>query len=259
MDGRQRSPSYPSTSLEEAIELIKQIYSVERTNAVDRAVVAKAMGYSGISGRSATVLSNLIQYGLLEKTGKNEVRVTRRAIDILYPDTPDTYVEALRAAAQEPELFQKIAERFTDGLPSPTALEAYLIRQGFTHTAIPSATKAFLQTFLFLENATGSESYSLMRVEPVESQQDQLVERSSAMPARLQSVEHVTIPSVSVRYAASSEGYEIRFSQKKIWIGGNVRDQAEADELIAAISALKAMLPVSLENLSTPAQGDLAN
>ena len=160
MEARQRSPSYPSTPLEEAIELVRKIHNVERTNSVDREVAVKAMGYSGISGRSATVLSNLIQFGLVEKTGKNEVRVTRRAIDIIYPDTEESKAEALRAAAREPELFQAITERFTDGLPSETALQAYLIRQGFTHAAVSPATRAYLETYLFLENAIGSEGYS---------------------------------------------------------------------------------------------------
>ena len=78
-----RSPSYPSTPLEEAIDLARKLHQVERKNPIDREVAAKALGYSGITGRSATILSNLIQYGLLEKTGKNEVRVADRAVEIM--------------------------------------------------------------------------------------------------------------------------------------------------------------------------------
>lgn len=248
MDARQRSPSYPSTPLSEAIDFTRKIHSLERTNPVDREVAVKAMGYSGISGRSSTVLSNLIQFGLVEKTGKNEVRVTRRAIEILYPDTDASKAEALRAAAREPELFRSISERFTDGLPSETALQSYLIRQGYTHAAVAPATRAFLETFLFLENTIGSGSY-LVGDEPViESQSNQLIEAnhfmtSPASPARRPE----SLPAPVGQSASSVEGYSLRIWQKKIWLAGTVRTQSEADELITAITALKAMLPAAAE------------
>jgi len=244
MEARQRSPSYPSTPLEEAIELVRKIHNVERTNSVDREVAVKAMGYSGISGRSATVLSNLIQFGLVEKTGKNEVRVTRRAIDIIYPDTEESKAEALRAAAREPELFQAITERFTDGLPSETALQAYLIRQGFTHAAVSPATRAYLETYLFLENAIGSEGYSVPREPVVESQSNQPIGRSSMMNAPMQTPQRIDNPAgLTSKAAQMAEGYDVRIWQKTIYLAGTVRTRVEADELVATINALKVMLP----------------
>lgn len=259
MDARQRSPSYPSTPLPEAIELARKIHGVERTNPVDREVAVKAMGYSGISGRSATVLSNLIQFGLVEKTGKNEVRVTRRAVDILYPDTEASKADALRAAALEPELFQAISERFTDGLPSETALQAYLIRQGFTHSALPPATRAFLETFLFLENTIGSESYSRPQETVIESQTNQRVERDQPMS----SVSQTPHPLGVLRGAPGKpllpiEGFDVRIWQKTIWLAGTVRNRSEADELIATINALKMMLPHAVPTASLPPSEDEA-
>lgn len=244
MDSRQRSPSYPSASLEQAIDMARELHLVERTNPVDREVAAKAMGYSGISGRSATVLSNLIQFGLLAKVGKNEVRLTTRAVEILYPDTQASRVLALREAAREPELFQRIMDRFTDGLPSQAALESFLIRQGFTHTAIPSATRAFLDTFLFLENAIGSESYSQAALAVVESQPNQQVERNLPMTIATQTARPVNNPALNTgTQVEASEGYDVRIHQKRIWLAGTIRDRAEAEELIATINALKPMLP----------------
>lgn len=244
MDARQRSPSYPSTPLSEAIELVRKFHNVERTNPVDRAVAVKAMGYSGISGRSATVLSNLIQFGLVEKTGKNEVRVTRRAIEILYPDTDESKSEALRAAAQEPELFKSISERFTDGLPSEAALQSYLIRQSFTHVAVGPATRAFLETFLFLENEIGSGSYSDRRDPVIEPQQNQLVERSIQMNAPMQTLPRSnSLSGGGEKKEPAVEGFDVRIWQKRIYLGGTVRTRSEAEELITTINALKTMLP----------------
>lgn len=258
MDTRQRSPSYPSTPLSEAIDLVRKIHSVERSHQIDRAVAVKAMGYSGISGRSSTVLSNLIQFGLVEKTGKNEVRVTRRAVDIIYPDTDGSRADALQAAAREPELFQAIAERFTDGLPSEAALESYLIRQGFTHTAIPAATRAYRETFLFLENAIGSGSYSEQREPVVESQPNQLVERSLPMNASMQSPRRVdSLPTQAGNAPQPTEGYDVRIWQKTIYLGGTVRTRNEADELIETINALKMVLPAAIPVSSlTPSEDE---
>ncbi len=171
MNTRMRSPTYPSTPLAEAIEIIRKLHQVERKNPIDREVAAKALGYSGISGRSATILSNLIQYGLLEKAGKNEVRVTDRAVEIIYPHSSQERAAALRGAAQEPELFQGIMKRFTDGIPSSNALEAFLIREGFTDAAIQPAIKAFRETFLFLEKETENGSYSQQEADVVEFSQ----------------------------------------------------------------------------------------
>lgn len=257
MDGRQRSPSYPSTSLQDAIDIARKLHLVERTNPVERGVAAKALGYSGISGRSATILSNLIQYGLLERAGKSEVRVTRRAVEILYPDTAASLAQALTDAAKEPELFQAIADRFTDGRPSENAIEAFLIRQGYTHTAVRPATRAFLETFLFLENTIGNEGHSQSAPETIEAQQDQQVERrpqgSSASQTFLRA--EVLPPSVG-KAADQSQGYDVRIHHKRLFLAGTVEHQAEADELIATILALKPMLRAPPTALPPPANKD---
>lgn len=241
MDSRQRSPSYPSSPLEQAIDMARELHLVERTNPVDREVAAKAMGYTGISGRSATVLSNLIQYGLLVKTGKNEVRLTPRAVEILYPDTQASRVSALRDAAREPELFQRIMDRFTDGLPSQAALESFLIRQGFTHTAIPAATRAFLDTFLFLENAIGSESYSQAVPMVIESQPNQQFERSPQMNVPQLSPPRTERP--QYQHEQGPKPFGVQIKQDMLWLEGVIRNRAEAERVIKAINGLKEMLP----------------
>jgi hypothetical protein len=243
MNTRMRSPTYPSTPLAEAIEIIRKLHQVERKNPIDREVAAKALGYSGISGRSATVLSNLIQYGLLEKAGKNEVRVTDRAVEIVYPHSDRERAMALRDAAQEPELFQSIMKRFTDGIPSNNALEAFLIREGFTDTAIQPAIKAFRETFLFLEKETESGSYSQPEADVVESQPDQTVERPQNMARPLQTSTPFSTPDRGQENrpmppVAHPEGATIHFHNKSIVLGGRVSTRAQAEELIATINAL---------------------
>lgn len=251
MESRQRSPSYPSTPLGEAVELVRKIHQMERTNIVERGVAAKAMGYSGVSGRSATILSNLSQYGLLEKAGKNEVRVSRRAVDILYPDSEDSKAAALHEAANEPDLFNAISLKFPDGRPSEAAIESFLIRQGYTHTAVRPATRAYLETFLFLENATGSESYSQSGGTVIESQTNQRVERGPQMIAASHSQSRPENPPFPALKLPVPFGVQIK--EDMIWLEGVIRNRAEAERVIKAINGLKEMLPETVSEAAPAA------
>lgn len=157
---RQRSPSYPALSLDEAIDSIAKLHKAVRTNVVPRETAAKDMGYSGLTGRSLTVLAALAQYGLVEKAGKGDIKVTRRAVEILHPVEPGHRVEAIKEAANAPTLFRDIRERFPDGIPSANALRSYLIQRDFQDAAIGSAISAFLETNAFVEKEAESERSS---------------------------------------------------------------------------------------------------
>jgi hypothetical protein len=246
MNTRQRSPSYPSTSLAESIDIVAKLHKAVRTNAVDREVAAKELGYSGISGRSATVLSNLIQYGLIEKAGKNEVRVSSRAVEILHPDSPTTKAAAIRDAAMEPELFQSVTERFTDGPPSTNALHSFFVKEGFTDTAIPSAIRAFQETYTFAQNAIESGSHVKLATGVSESKQDQSDTEAKSMMANTQTSGSTVNPG---RFAEErrqqlpkTEGPEYLIANNKIWLNGVVANQEQAQELLDFIKAVMPLL-----------------
>lgn len=261
MSGRIRSPKYPSTSLEHAIDLIRKIHREERTNTVDREVAAKALGYSGISGRSATILADLIQYGLLEKAGKNEVRVSKRAVEILHPDSAQTGADALLAAAQEPELFQRIMERFVDGSPSRNALESFLIKEGFSDTAVPSAIRAFQDTTLYVENTIESESHLQLRSGVEESEPNQEVERGSPMHAAQHTQKTPIEAGRSAGFRSTHGDVEKPIYQvfdNKIWLGGVVANQKEAKELVTFINAMMPLLRSS-DDTAVNSEADAAS
>ena len=103
-----RSPSYPSMSLADAVDAVKKIEHNYRTSRVDRVAAAKLMGYSSLSGPANKALAALAQYGLVERAGKGEMRVSSRATAILHPDNPSERMENLRLAAFEPSLFRDL-------------------------------------------------------------------------------------------------------------------------------------------------------
>jgi hypothetical protein len=152
-----RSPKYPNFSLRTAVKQAEKIFQADRRNVLDRFVAVKHMGYSGLSGPADKSIATLVQYGLLERVGKGEVRVSQTAVDILHPDTPRQKAEALKKAAYSPPIFKAVKERFPDGVSSD-ALASYLVRENFLDRAISPITRAYSDTLSFLEQSGASDS-----------------------------------------------------------------------------------------------------
>ena len=155
-----RSPSYPSLALRDAVDAVGKIEGRYRSAAVDRAVAARLIGFSSLSGPANKALAALAAYGLLERAGKGEARVTERTRAILHANSEQERRGNLRAAALEPSLFRELRERF-DGIavPPEEGVVTFLHRQGFNPTAIRPAAKAFLQTMSYLEELRAIESH----------------------------------------------------------------------------------------------------
>lgn len=155
-----RSPSYPVMPLRDAIAAVGKIEAQYRSAPVDRVAAAKLIGFKSLSGPANQALAALASYGLVERAGKGEMRVTLRAKAILHPNSIEEKASNLRAAALGPKLYQELRERFA-GVPVPPegGVISYLHRQGFNQSAIRPAVKAFLSTITFLEDAGVSESH----------------------------------------------------------------------------------------------------
>lgn len=157
--GRQRSPSYPAVSITQAVDFASKIHKACRANVIDRETAAREMGYSGLTGRSMKVIADLIQFQLLEKEGKGNVKVTPLAVDILHGIDPKDREQALLEAALAPQLFKDIHDRFPDGIPSENAIRSYLIQQDFQDAAITPAITAFMESYRAVEDIRESESH----------------------------------------------------------------------------------------------------
>src|SRR5690242_15075647 len=90
---RSRSPSYPAISLPDAVQRLRALYDNIHTHSAPRDVIARGMGYASLSGASASAISALVKYGLLDRSGE-ELRVSERGMAILHPHDP---VERARA------------------------------------------------------------------------------------------------------------------------------------------------------------------
>ena len=194
---RLRSPGYPNMDMPQAIVFIEQLYSENRTYPMDREVAAVTIGHSGLTGPAGKKLASLIQYGLLEKYAKNEVRVSSMGESILHPDDESERSECLAASAYKPLLFNELRERFPDGVPSEGNLRSYLLKKGFSDVAVPRVIKAYLGTCAFLEQNRAYKSYDMEHEEVQKSSVDQSVEGDWDMEGA--SVSRSSLPSARPR------------------------------------------------------------
>ncbi|MEO9492397.1 MAG: hypothetical protein ABJM26_10770 [Anderseniella sp.] len=155
---RAKSPKYPYYSLSKAIENARKVYDADRVAMLPREVIAKHLGYSGLSGASDTAIATLVQYNLLDRIGKGEMRVSQLAVDILAPENESQKQSAINRAALSPPLFSEIWNHFDGRVPSEEALKIYLLRREFHDRAIPPVMKAFAPTMAMLKQQNETES-----------------------------------------------------------------------------------------------------
>lgn len=157
---RAQSPGYPNMSLPKAISAVKKIFAADRRNPIAREVAVKHIGYAGPSGAADKALGSLAHYGLTEKTGKGEVRVSQLAVDIIHPEKPQDRAKAILRAAFNPQIFKELRQRFSDGQVSEEALKSYLIRENFLDRAVGAVAQSYFDTCRYLEQEGVSVSIS---------------------------------------------------------------------------------------------------
>ena len=150
MSKRPRSPNYPAISLPEALERLQKLWNSIQRHPAPRDLIATGLGYSGLHGASATAVSALRKYGLLERDG-GDLKISERGMMCLHPENPEERASAIRTAALAPELFATLTERFPDGKSNEELLRNYLLRNHFTPAASSTALLAYRETMELVE------------------------------------------------------------------------------------------------------------
>jgi hypothetical protein len=232
MDKRIRSPNYPALSLPDAIDKVTALYRAQHTHAAPREMVAKGMGYNSLNGASASAISALQKYGLLERNG-DELKVSERALRILHPHPPEERGAAIQEAASEPPLFAELNERFPGRMPSDDLLRNYLIRNGFAPSAVTGVITAYRETSEIAEREGHAH----------DSPREQTREHDE-MPSLQQHKQTVQPETHETTFtqASGSDPFRVSFTPSGIEVSGKLTSSERADELIAAIQALKLLL-----------------
>ena len=238
---RVRSPAYPSLSLTTAVEMIRKVHNVQQSTPEPRDVVMRHMGYSSENGRALKAISALIKYGFLIPHGDSGLRVSDRAIAILYPEKEEDRELALMDAAMEPALFKDIFERW-DKRPSEESLTAFLIRKGFNMNSVDKVARSFYETYDLVSGFGASYDSS-------DDERDELMERPSNNDDRDSVMDHKPQSAglSGVRPTPEPESFlnvtNPVFDFESVVIQTKIDNQQDLDELLDRLSKIRGMLP----------------
>ena len=137
-----RSPNCPQISFREAAEKGRKVYAKERQHPAAKEVVARDLGYSGLNGRSMSLLGALRQYGLLEGSG-SALRVSDDAVAYFVRDDGPEKDEALRRMLYKPALFAEMYNQFGNLLPSDGNLKHILVAKGFSEESADDVIRVY--------------------------------------------------------------------------------------------------------------------
>jgi hypothetical protein len=233
---RVRSPNYPAISLSAALDRVTALYRAHHKYAVSRELAAKAIGFGGLHGVSATAISALQKYGLVTKADDNEIKVSERALRILHPRSPEERAQAIKEAAYDPPLFAELRSQFDGTIPDEELLRNYLIHKGFAPAALASVITAYRETS---EMAEGEEQAHDLAG-------DQPDKEPAAMPPVIPTLDPANRVSVAQQAKAESEiperpigRYDFEDgSYVRIVAGGEI-DTEEALEMVETLIDLK--------------------
>jgi|GEM_PF-4410376 len=143
-----RGASYPVIDLEKSVSLARNMLDAVGKASASKLDVAKAVGYSGINGKSKRVIAALIQYGLI--TGRAaEHKLTDLALQILFPEDEKYKNQAIKQAALKPTLFNTLVSKY-EGDVMPTMLPNILVTShGINPSSADEAAIIFRSTLQY--------------------------------------------------------------------------------------------------------------
>lgn len=242
---KERSPSFPFIPLRKALDRAQVMASAHKKSPARASVVGETWGYSPSSSGLTQTIAALKAYGLLDDVGRGEerrVQLNDLAFRIMSDTRPGARESAIRDAALRPRLLAEYAEIWLPDRPSDAhCISELTLDRGFT----AEAARLFLRTFddnasfVGLTKSDKSEEFL-----PAPANDAPHVPVSARQPSEAGG--H-TLRDDSERRSRSITSadtpYRVTFTGSAIEIGAAVRSSAEADALVNAINALKALLP----------------
>jgi hypothetical protein len=169
------------------------------------------------------------------------MRVTNRALAILYSDDDGERISQLRGAAFEPTLFRELHDRWPNMVPPEEGVVMYLNRQGFNQNAVRPAARAYLDTLLFLQEQGATESHGRPSASDAESSASTPPKDEKAMPSTSSAPAFVRTPNAPQPAPASLNRIDMNIQGDKVHING-LLDYAGLVSLEKKIAALKILL-----------------
>ena len=240
---RMRSPNFPSLSLEEAVNFAKVIWDKNRKALIPREAAAKDLGYTGLTGRSMTVLGALNQYGLVEVTAKGQTRITQTAEDILIGFPEEVKRGAVSKAGRAPTLFREIYEKYDGDVPGENAIRSFLFQKGFTNDGVEKALKSFNATNRYVEIYGDTESYRQGDDAAPESAPETQPQERQPMPSTPQPQSRSPSQQPDNALFWSGGPLDFNLSSHGLAVVGKTNSAAELKAFIEKLKTLLVLLP----------------
>jgi hypothetical protein len=156
--------SCPLVSLKTAVNLAQRIYKIEKAHPATKLDIAKAMNYGNLNGTSYSRIADLIEYGLLESSDGDQLKLTAEALDIVLPTKgDDKRKKAVSKAAFTPPMFHNLHISFEDRLLDNADLARSLENMGLHPNKVSSAVNAYLGTIEFVSEETAGSNIEAIR------------------------------------------------------------------------------------------------
>lgn len=164
---RERSKAYPGCALEDCVRFVGMIKKALGRGTHDRESLAKAMGFSTVSGAVSPKIAALVHFGLMERTSSGyELSALSRSITD--PLDESERRKAIREAFALPTLYQEIIAKFEPDGKIPSQLATHLHRfHGITDAASTQAAEIFVSSGRYA--VALDEFNNITRSEPHES------------------------------------------------------------------------------------------
>lgn len=120
-----KSPSSPSRPLSDCFSVGMKLYEIFPNTSFDRTQIANVLGMSLKSSSFKGLLSDLKQYGLIEKTPDDEFAITKALKEYSIADESEKNAARFKFATQ-PELFTRIIDNQGNHLPDSSTLAGIL-------------------------------------------------------------------------------------------------------------------------------------
>jgi len=183
---RQRSPNFPYTNLDRAIELCRILYKSYRKTFIPIDTAIKTVELSPKSSKAKQIMAALSAFNLLETEGvgdNRKVKISDLGYSIIIDERPNSHErdKYLRDAALSPNIFRTIYEKFLHNMPSDEVLSHELkMRHNFNPDSVAVFIKVYKQTMDF---AKIYESGSSGGITPTESQLTDVYDKSGFVPS----------------------------------------------------------------------------
>lgn len=142
---RQRSPGFPSISLEDAISRLRVIYQFDKRAFTTAQTILTHLGYKGnTSGTAGRVVAALKHFGLLEEKN-GQYRVSDVGFRLLHlPEDSSERKELIKELALAPPVFARVFLNYEGDIPSDDTLKSHLI---FSEKFNPDSVDHFIRVF----------------------------------------------------------------------------------------------------------------